>query len=243
MEGRSHKSKSRNKKHRFQRTPQTAQEALTRALNNTSTANFTAIFEGMLAKGIPMDQVEPRVNVFTLHAWPAKGRRVRKGEHGVKVVTWISRDGKESTNAAGERIVSQGRRFPKTSHVFHISQTDPIDATDQQSTINNQQSTITRLEAIASEAAWEVEQAKSVVVEAVTKPQDARDLHHEPTQAEPVVKVNQVAPRGDAHESRTPAPIIQIAENIQSATSPNPAVSPSPLSAWQLRRLGRTCPP
>ena len=90
-------------------------EALFRAINGESLLNYPAILEGFEAKGI--SYVEPRVNVFTYHAWRAKSRQVRKGEHGVRVVTWITgtdkKTGKEKT-------------YPKRTTVFHVSQTDPI---------------------------------------------------------------------------------------------------------------------
>ena len=90
-------------------------EALSRATNNLSMLNYPAIYEGFEAKGVT--DIQPRVNIFTYHAWKAKGRQVRKGEHGVKVVTWIKgtdkKTGKEKT-------------YPKRTTVFHISQTDAI---------------------------------------------------------------------------------------------------------------------
>ncbi len=90
-------------------------EALFRAENSLSTSNYPAIYSGFEEKGI--SDIQPRVNVFTYHAWKAKGRQVRKGEHGVRVVTWIKgtdkKTGKEKT-------------YPKRTTVFHISQTDPI---------------------------------------------------------------------------------------------------------------------
>ncbi len=95
----------------------TQSEALDRARNNISTANYAAIFSGFAAKGIPGQMIEPRVNVFTFHAWKALGRQVRKGEHGVKVVTWVPMTKK---NEAGDTEASF--RSPKTTTVFHISQ-------------------------------------------------------------------------------------------------------------------------
>ncbi len=89
-------------------------EALFRAENNLSTSNYPAIYAGFEEKGI--SDIQPRVNVFTYHAWRAKGRQVRKGEHGVKVVTWITSNDKETGKES---------KFPKKTTVFHISQTDP----------------------------------------------------------------------------------------------------------------------
>lgn len=74
-----------------------------------------------MARGIPESQIKPRESVFTYDAWRELGRQVRKGEHGVKVLTFIetSKENKET----GEVEVS---RRPWTSTVFHTSQTDPI---------------------------------------------------------------------------------------------------------------------
>ena len=105
-------------------TAQIQYEALQRAEQGQSTANYVPIFEGFAAKGIPMEDVQPRENVFTFWAWKAKGRSVRKGEHGVKVTTWIPLPDKRD-KATGE-VVRKGGKRCKTTTVFHISQTDPI---------------------------------------------------------------------------------------------------------------------
>ena len=96
-------------------------EALNRARSSNSVANFPAIFAGFAAKGIPEDQIEPRVNVLTYDAWKALGRQVRKGEHGVKVCTWIS-----MTKKNGEGEAEPIGRKPRATTVFHVSQTDPV---------------------------------------------------------------------------------------------------------------------
>ncbi|NMZ71363.1 protein of unknown function [Pseudomonas peli] len=101
-----------------------AAEALKNATENNSVANYQAIYEGFEAKGIPCEEVEPRVNVFTYNAWRAKGRQVRKGETGVKVVTYINAKGKEAENGEGQ---AEGYKFSRTVAVFHITQTDPIE--------------------------------------------------------------------------------------------------------------------
>src|SRR5579862_2953470 len=64
-------------------------EALSRAVNGLSIGNYPAIFGGFVAKGIPQAEIKPRENVFTYQAWRALGRQVRRGEHGVKVVTFV----------------------------------------------------------------------------------------------------------------------------------------------------------
>jgi antirestriction protein ArdC len=113
------------------------QEALTRAVSGQALTNWPAIIAGFSAKGIPPDDILPRENVFTYHAWRALGRQVRRGEHGVRVVTFVALsgndgDGAASTNAdataTGERKRKGGYRRPWSATVFHISQTDPMTA-------------------------------------------------------------------------------------------------------------------
>src|SRR5579863_10428839 len=64
-------------------------EALSRAVKGLSIGNYPAIFALFIAKGIPETAIKPRENVFTYQAWRALGRQVRRGEHGVKVVTFV----------------------------------------------------------------------------------------------------------------------------------------------------------
>ncbi len=102
---------------------QLRQEALTRAVSGQSLTNFPAIFQGFAAKGIPESEIKPRENVFTFDAWKALGRVVRRGEHGVKVVTFIDCRSKELDQDTGERKVI---RRPWTTTVFHVSQTEAL---------------------------------------------------------------------------------------------------------------------
>jgi len=102
---------------------QSRQEALTRAVSGQSLTNFPAIFQGFAAKGIPESEIKPRENVFTFDAWKALGRVVRRGEHGVKVVTFIKSRSKETDADTGERKVI---RRPWTTTVFHVSQTEAL---------------------------------------------------------------------------------------------------------------------
>ncbi len=98
-------------------------EALNRAELNRSFANFPAIFSGFMAKGIAEADILPRVNVFTYSAWLAKGRQVRKGEHGVKVTTMIPMDRWVKNPSTGVKVRRE-EMVPRTATVFHISQTD-----------------------------------------------------------------------------------------------------------------------
>ena len=90
-------------------------EALARAQDGMPNQNYVAIVSGFLARGIAAADIEPRVNVLTYHAWRAKGRQVRKGERGVRVVTFIP------TRDVDDKII--GKR-PWSATVFHVSQTD-----------------------------------------------------------------------------------------------------------------------
>jgi antirestriction protein ArdC len=103
------------------RRAEQAQQALANAVEGTSEMNYEAIYEGFEAKGIDPEDVLPRENVFTFNAWLALGRAVRKGEHGVKVTTFIPRTKKDEQT--GEETTY---RIPKTTTVFHISQTEPV---------------------------------------------------------------------------------------------------------------------
>lgn len=96
-------------------------EALERATNGDSFANVPAIIAGFIDKGIAESEILPRVNVFTFHAWKALGRSVRKGEHGVRVLTWVPVP--ERLDAVTGKKTPAGRR-PKTAVVFHVSQTE-----------------------------------------------------------------------------------------------------------------------
>ena len=98
-------------------------EALMRAVAGQTMSNYPAIFQGFLAKGIPECEIRPRENVFTFEAWKALGRYVRKGEHGVKVVTFIETKSKEVDQDTSEPKII---RRPWTTTVFHISQTEAM---------------------------------------------------------------------------------------------------------------------
>jgi hypothetical protein len=111
------------------------QEALSRAASGQTMTNWPAIFAGFMAKGIAEQDIRPRENVFTYHAWRALGRQVRRGEHGVRVCTFVTvkskdskeeRDGVATNDIDGTDKCRGGYRRPWTAFVFHVSQTDPI---------------------------------------------------------------------------------------------------------------------
>jgi hypothetical protein len=91
-----------------------AQIALERATASNSSMNYGLIMAGFQSKGINAEDIHPRVNILTLHAWNAKGRRVKRYETGVKILTWVNMKAKDGTEY----------KRPKNVSVFHISQTE-----------------------------------------------------------------------------------------------------------------------
>jgi hypothetical protein len=67
-----------------------------------------SIVAGFIAKGVALGEIALRENIFTYWVWQLRGRKVRKGEHGVKATI------------AGPA--------PRILTFFHVSQTDPITA-------------------------------------------------------------------------------------------------------------------
>ena len=106
-------------------TTEKQQEALSRAQGGQTVSNYATIYRGFLAIGIQENEIHPRENVFTFQAWRALGRTVRKGEHGVKVNTFIEHGVTEKDPDTGEEKTRAVRR-PWTTTVFHISQTIPL---------------------------------------------------------------------------------------------------------------------
>src|SRR6516225_5226042 len=101
-----------------------ALEALERATTGQALTNYPAIFAGFMSKGIAEGDIKPRENVFTFEAWKALGRSVKRGEHGVRVVTFVECSASERDPETGEEKPVSYRR-PHTTTVFHISQTEP----------------------------------------------------------------------------------------------------------------------
>ena len=101
------------------------QEALANARDGQSVMNYRAIFDGFIAKGIGAEDIKPRENVFTFHAWKALGRSVKRGEHGVRVITFITCEGKPDVDTADPEEKPTTYRRSHTTTVFHISQTEP----------------------------------------------------------------------------------------------------------------------
>lgn len=115
-------SNARGKKQKTKtgmRAAEIQREALTNATTQSSMANFDAIFEGFEAMGIEAEDVIPRENVFTFNAWKALNRIVRKGQHGVRILTRVPCSSTDKETGEKSRFTR-----PKMTTVFHISQTD-----------------------------------------------------------------------------------------------------------------------
>ena len=85
--------------------------------------NYSTIYREFAERGIPMNEIVPRVTVLTYQAWRALGRHVRKGEHGVSVLTFVPMR-KEDKREDGT-VETKSFTRPWSTRVFHISQTDP----------------------------------------------------------------------------------------------------------------------
>jgi hypothetical protein len=101
------------------------QEALSRAQGGLipTVTNYSTIYREFAERGIPPDEIVPRLTVLTYQAWRALGRHVRKGEHGVSVLTFVPMQKEDKEKDGTVKMHSFTR--PRSTSVFHISQTDP----------------------------------------------------------------------------------------------------------------------
>lgn len=97
-------------------------EALARAKSGNSTRTEMEVIAGFAARGI---DATPRVDTFTYNAWKALGRQVRRGEKGVRVMTWIPINDKKTEEQKRDKKNTARRLRPKMATVFHKSQTEP----------------------------------------------------------------------------------------------------------------------
>ena len=72
--------------------------------------------------------------VAGFRAWQVKGRQVRKGEHGIKILGYSTKKTTEEDPATGEETTRVSVRYPILS-VFALDQTDPTDDNDDTSTV------------------------------------------------------------------------------------------------------------
>ena len=87
------------------------QDTVSKAQRGMSIHNDTIVIAAFAERGI---EATPRVDVFTFNAWLAKGRVVKKGQKGVKIVTFFEKP--------------DGSKVSRSVTVFHVSQTDAADS-------------------------------------------------------------------------------------------------------------------
>lgn len=103
--------------------PQTNKKALNRAVNGGARGpgeneTYAQIFLGFQAKGLLTSQIIPRVNILTYRAWLAKGKKVKEGEQGVRVLF--------SYNS------TKNIKIERSYDLYHESQTEDVRSYPQQ---------------------------------------------------------------------------------------------------------------
>lgn len=112
------KNRIRERRQRLKQVERVAIQAaaLGRAREGRTCTNDLLVIAAYAAKGI---DAHPRIDVFTFNAWKALHRHVRKGEHGIRVLTYARKDTVKSDGMTEEHS------FPVSAVVFHVTQTDP----------------------------------------------------------------------------------------------------------------------
>lgn len=101
-----------------------AEQALSRARGGRTCQNDAIVIVEFTRRGVE-GEIIPRVNALTYHAWRALGRTVKKGEHGVKLATYVPCEKEVKDKATGETRTETFVR-PKSATVFHVSQTKEL---------------------------------------------------------------------------------------------------------------------
>jgi antirestriction protein ArdC len=107
---------------------ETDEASLARARASQSMMNYETIISGFAAMGVKPEEITPRVNVLTFKAWKACGRTVKKGEHGVRVCTFVQPKAKDVSQPqqGSDEGSAKRRTMPWYTTVFHISQTEAL---------------------------------------------------------------------------------------------------------------------
>lgn len=111
-------------------TTESPAEALARIQSAGFGRNDALAILAFSAAGISPADITPRHNVLTFRAWRAAGRQVAKGAKSVPVTVWIRKKGAPLTfdPKADPEKPAKGPCWPKTTALFHVSQTNPIDS-------------------------------------------------------------------------------------------------------------------
>lgn len=86
--------------------------------------HFSAKYSARNAMLIVMQNPEA-TEVAGFKAWQERGRQVRKGEHGIRILAPAGR-GEDEVDATG-KVAKQGRQFFRLISVFDIAQTDDVE--------------------------------------------------------------------------------------------------------------------
>ena len=90
-------------------------KTIDRARSNQGSANNLLVISHF--KNLGLEDVQPRINVFTYNAWLALGRKVKKGEKGCRITVFCD-DYDNDPETSKRRIYS--------TTLFHITQTELI---------------------------------------------------------------------------------------------------------------------
>lgn len=107
-------------------TTETPEEALARIQAMGFGKNDALVIMAFADRGIDPESIDPRHNVLTFRAWKASGRQVAKGAISVRVTVWIPKRGKAKESTEGDDKKQSGGMYPKTTALFHESQTIPL---------------------------------------------------------------------------------------------------------------------
>jgi hypothetical protein len=93
--------------------------------------NDVIVIQEFSKAGIRPEDIDPRFNVLPFRVWRAKGRRVARGAKSIAVTVWIPKSQTEdetTDNANGDGKKKRGGMYPKTTRLFHESQTVDAEA-------------------------------------------------------------------------------------------------------------------
>ena len=115
---------------RRSKSSETPQEALRRIQSMEFCGNDILVIQAFSDAGIPPEDIDPRFNVLTFRAWKGKGRRVARGAKSIPITVWIPKNGEqvEETDENGDGKKKRGGMYPKTTRLFHESQTVDAEA-------------------------------------------------------------------------------------------------------------------
>jgi hypothetical protein len=110
-------------------TTETNEQKLERIKASGFGKNDALVIMHFDACGIDAASIDPKRNVLTFNAWKGAGRVVAKGASGCPLTIWIAKRGKPAAaDSASDKEKAAGGMYPKTSRVFHESQTIPADS-------------------------------------------------------------------------------------------------------------------